>query len=577
MTITNVSEFIKQSLSKLSHDDISKNLKELKENEGITKIKDFDKIMNYFMKSKTFMKNIYDVNIMFKYIEIFEYILDMHPSNGIYDDEQMLYLCERGILNKSLLEKLVNRGLILKYEHLASYLSKIMDINIYYNMEQMILNIRYIIQVFVDRKNIDEKEYVDISKYKTICNDSGHILFDAIYFKQIESVNLDDFDKNYIKKFIKKFHFFDQFYDRLIDSSYKGIFFPFLNSNWNIKNNIIQKYYKNKEKYDINIFEKYVSDNSFYHKLIGLDFYELLFDPIFESKFESKYKYLDAKSNTHFICNFYNYFTLKYEKNIFNKYSELFDYYNKKYSDITNKLKNINDKIILNDILLKCEHHANICNLYKIKKINIDEINESNNDIDKNLFEKLYSGVYNTELLNKCVKLQFNKDMIDYLLKIKNINFNNETLRYAIYNKNLDVITHMLDNKYIGCDTDLLYLVDGGQFGADLLKLYKKYNILISDNVYKELMMRNLEVDYTYCINGDNIKHMNQLDEQIKIEKKNIYPFNTYHDRTDWIFYYEIAKKGELTLEMISKIHHVVGATGIQHLIRLYMEFNQNK
>ena len=184
--------------------------------------------------------------------------------------------------------------------------------------------------------------------------------------------------------------------------------------------------------------------------------------------------------------------------------------------------------------------------------------------------------MYNTELLNKCVKLQFNKDMIDYLLKIKNINFNNETLRYAIYNKNLDVITHMLDNKYIGCDTDLLYLVDG-QIKSHLLDLYKKYNILISDNVYKELMMRNLEVDYTYCINGDNIKHMNQLDEQIKVEKNKIFPFNAYHNNTNLIFYYEIAKKGELTLEMISKIHHVVGATGIQHLIRLYMEFNQNK
>jgi hypothetical protein len=68
---------------------------------------------------------------------------------------------------------------------------------------------------------------------------------------------------------------------------------------------------------------------------------------------------------------------------------------------------------------------------------------------------------------------------------------------------------------------------------------------------------------------------MNNLDNKIQEEKNKIFPFNTYHNYTDWTFYYDLAKKGELTLNMICKIHHMVGATGIQNLIRLYMEFNK--
>ena len=587
MTITNVSDFIKQSLSKLSDDDIIKNLKELKENDGITKIKDFDKIMYYFMKSKTFMKYIYVEYTTFKYIEIFEYILNMHPNNGIYDDEQMLYLCERGILNKLLLEKLINKGYILKYEHIVAYLSKIMEINKYNHIETMKSNIRYIIQVFVNRKNIDEKEYVDISKYQTICNDSGYILFDSLYFQQTECVNLDENDKNYIKKFIEKFNFFYQFYDRLMISNDVGIVLPFFNVNWDIKNNIIQKYYKNKDIYDIKIFEDFVKANKFYEKLIGLDFYEILLDPIFKWKFESRYKQLDTDLNSKFICNFYYNFEFYVAQNIHDKYIEIFDYYNQKFDNVIDKLKNINNKITLNKELINSDFCDGICKKYDIKKINMGDINESTKNININLFQIMYSGDYNTELLNKCVKLKFNKETINFLLITKRINFDNETLRYAIYTQNLDVITHMLDNKYIGNDTDLLHLVDGGQFKTDLCNLYKKYNILISDNVYKELRMRNLEVNYQYCINGHDTNHMYDLDEQIKSEKLQIFPFNTYnsidwtfyYDKAktiDWTFYYDKAKKGELTLEMITKIHHVVGATGIQHLLRLYMEFNKN-
>lgn len=575
MPIQSIADIVKKPISKYSIEDIIKDLDELKQNGGIIKIRDFDKLMAYFMKSKSFIKNIYYIVKSFEYTQIFEKILDMHPENGIYTDEQMLYLCEKTIISKKLIETLVNRGYNMKYDHIALYLLGIIDMNMYshynsYSYDFIKENINYIIKAYVDRKNISSDEYVDISKYDKI---ESYILFRPYYFKQALNVEMDHSDKNFMKDFIVKFKYFDKFYDHLICYEQRGIVLQFTsNHDWVVRNEFINKYMD-----DPVFINSIINDRDIYQKLLGLDYYDIILDSVFETEFNNKYLNINDDHNTNFICNFYNYFYSVVDTDIYDKFKDFFEYYNKKFDNIVERLKKINNRITLNNYLINCKNYKKICETYSLEKLYIENINSSTRNIDINTFEKMYSGEYNTELLNKCIKLHFNEELINFLLKNKQINFDNKTLRYAIYTQNLNVITHMLDNKYIGSDKDLLYVVEGGYFSKDLRNLYKKYNILISDEVYKEFKMRKFDISYDLCINGDDEEHMKKLDEQVEIERKKIFPFDTYHNNTDYTFYYDMAKRGELTLDIISNIHHVVGADGIKHLVRLYIEFNQPK
>lgn len=575
MPIQSIADIVKKPISKYSIEDIIKDLDELKQNGGITKIRDFDKLMAYFMKSKSFIKNIYYIDKSFQYAQIFEKILDMHPENGIYTDEQMLYLCEKTIISKKLIETLVYRGYNMKYDHIALYLLGIIDMNMYshynnYTYDFIKDNINYIIKAYIDRKNISLDEYIYMSKYDKI---ESYILFRPYYFKQALNVEMDNSDKNFMKDFIIKFKYFDKFYDHLICYEQRDIVLQFTsNHDWVVRNEFINKYINNP------VFINSVKNNlDIYQKLVGLDYYDIILDSVFETEFNNKYLNINDDHNTNFICNFYNYFYFVVDTDIYNKFEDFFQYYNKKFDNIVERLKKINNKITLNNYLINCRNYKKICETYSLEKLYIENINSSTCNIDIDTFEKMYSGEYNTELLNKCIKLHFNQKLINFLLKNKQINFDNQTLRYAIYTQNLDVITHMLDNKYIGSDKDLLYVIDDGYFSGELCKLYKKYNILISDEVYKEFRMRRNYISYDSCINGDDEEHMKKLDEQVEIERKKIFPFNTYNNNTDYTFYYDMAKRGELTLDIISNIHHVVGADGIKHLVRLYMEFNQPK
>lgn len=574
MPIQTIADIIKQPISKYSTENIIKDLDELKQNGSITKIRDFDKLMSYFMKSKSFMKYIYNFDTSFGYAQIFEKILDMHPENGIYTDEQMLYLCQKPSISKKIIETSVNRGYNMKYEHLVAYLSGIIDMNMYshsnsYSNDFIKDNINYIIKAYVDRKNISPDEYVDISNYNKI---ESYILFRSYYFKQILNVEMDESDKNFMKDFIVKFKYFDKFYDKLIYYDNRGIVLPFTNNHdWVIRNKFVNKYIN-----DPVFINCVINGLDIYDNLVGLDYYDIILDPVFETEFNNEYSNLDDEKNTNFVCNFYNYFCFSVSTDIYDKFKDFFEYYNKKFDNIVERLKKINNKITLNNYLINCRNYKKICETYALQNLDINNIDSSKCNINVNTFEEMYSGEYNTELLNKCIKLKFSPELINFLLKNKQINFDNQTLRYAIYTKNLNVITHMLDNKYIGSDKDLLYSIyfsDGGYFLRDLQNLYKKYNILISDEVYKEFKMQTIEINYELCINGDDIEHMKKLDEEVKTERKKIFPF----DITDYTFYYDMAKSGDLTLDIISKIHHVVGADGIKHLVRLYMEFNQTK
>lgn len=572
MPIQSVVDIVKQPISKYELKNIIKDLDELKQNVGISKIKDFDKLMTYFMKSKSFMKYIYNIPNTFAYAQIFEKILDMHPENGIYTDEQMLYLCDKMCISKKLIETSVNRGYNMKYEHLYTYISNIVDINNYhYNDKYDFIkeNINYIIKAYVDRKNILQDEYVDISKYNKI---ESHMLFSPIYFKQSLNVEMNESDKKFMKDFIAKFKYFDTFYDHLICYEQRSIVLQFThNHDWVVRNEILNKYM------DDVVFINSVKNNlDIYQKLVGLDYYDIILDSVFENEFNNEYSNLDEEKNTYFVCNFYDYFFCEVEENIYEKFDDFFEYYNNKFENIVQRLKKINNKITLNNYLITSKNYNIICKTYSLEKLDIEKIDSSQRNITVNSFEQIYSGEYNTELLNKCIKLHFNEKLINFLLKNKQINFDNETLRYAIYTQNLNVITHMLDNKYMGSDKDLLYC-EGGHFLTSLQKLYKKYNILISDEVYKEMRMRKYSIGNDLCINGDDSEHMTKLDEEVETERKKIFPFDTYHNNTDYTFYYDMAKRGELTLEIISNIHHVVGADGIKRLIRLYLEFNQNK
>jgi hypothetical protein len=565
MPIYSITDIVKNPLSKYTIEDIIKDLNELKQNGGITKIKDFNKLMNYFMKSKTFIKNNYDLQAKMQYAQMFDIILDMHPDNGIYTDEQILYLYENFVINKSIIDKFMNKVYILKYNHLHAYLYHIYTmIRAGYidNDNELDVKPDNLIKIFVNRIDILEEEYTE-----TMNRIDAQILFYNTCFPQVMHIDMTDDDKIYIRNFISKFRYFEKFYNTLTHEHPQYILY--VSKKWIINNNIINKYIND------TVFCNTITRYDMYKRISLLNYYEILCDQVFYNELKKEYDILDEQTNTTLICNLFDYFNPLLDDDIKDNYADFFEYYNNKFYNIIDKFKELNNKIIINDVLIRSKYCNDICKKYNINKLTIKNIDKKKISISVDIFEKMYQGEYNTELLNKCIKLKYNNNLLNYLLKTKHINFDNETLRYAIYTKNLEVITHMLNNKYNGSDKDLLYDDHGGLFSIDLRKLYKSYNILISDEVYKELRLRGYSVNTELCINADDKKHMKEIDDEIKLESHNIFPFDTYH--TDFSFYYDMAKNGQLTLEIISKIHNVVSASGIQHLIRLYMEFNKKE
>ena len=356
MSIYSINDITKKPLSKYEIDGLIKDLDELKKNGGITKVKDFDKLMAYFMKSKTYMNQIYNIEKAFEYAQIFEKILEMHPENGIYTDEQMLYLCEKAILNNTFLEKLLNRGYTIKYDHIVSYLTKFYNFSSSYygdyDVKKTIVN--NIIKAFINRPKIDPSEYVNVdsSKYDIDIN----ILFNSMYFKGGSNMEMDNSDKKFIKDFIIKSNLFDNFFNKLIVNEDKfSVKLPIIrHSDWTIKNELLNKY-----KYDILFINGVINVYDIYNRLTGLDYYDILLDNDLKNVFESKYSILNESVNTTFICNFYKEYYINENLNdvIFIKFKDFFDYYNNKFTNIVDRLKKINDKIMLNDVLLTYSYH----------------------------------------------------------------------------------------------------------------------------------------------------------------------------------------------------------------------------
>ena len=123
-----------------------------------------------------------------------------------------------------------------------------------------------------------------------------------------------------------------------------------------------------------------------------------------------------------------------------------------KFSKITDKFKELYDKIMINEYMIG-NHISNdifdsIIEKYKYNPLTLNDLVYKLKHITQYQFQKLYFGEYNTDLLNKCIELRYNKEIIDYLLITKKINFNTETMRSAIYSRSLSVVTYLLDNKY---------------------------------------------------------------------------------------------------------------------------------
>ena len=76
MPIFSVSDITNKPLSKYTKEDIIKDLDELKQNGGITKKQDFEKLMKYFMKKK--FKYVYRYESLNDYRNIYEKIYTLH-------------------------------------------------------------------------------------------------------------------------------------------------------------------------------------------------------------------------------------------------------------------------------------------------------------------------------------------------------------------------------------------------------------------------------------------------------------------------------------------------------------------
>ena len=89
MPIFSVSDITAKPLSKYLQEDIIKDLDELKQNGGINKKSDFDKIMKYFMK-KSF-RNVYNIDQFKEWTNIYLKIFDMYSD---FSETYIYYLFE---------------------------------------------------------------------------------------------------------------------------------------------------------------------------------------------------------------------------------------------------------------------------------------------------------------------------------------------------------------------------------------------------------------------------------------------------------------------------------------------------
>jgi hypothetical protein len=448
--------------------------------------------------------------------------------------------------------KLLQHKFVFKFKYIHVYLQRLLSFNTYSHKEENY----YIIDKFLERETIEPEEYnIDYEKYNKLdckfilnyCKETNKIYFDKIYFKNfLVKLNLvNEFICNHTENLMNviyiKFDDYNEF-TKLIE----------------IDANIIKQYNLQSKYFWFNIFD-----------LILTDFYEI---------FKNKLNSLDEKKFSTFIIVIFNIFCIIGDLKYFLKFEKDFeDIYNTKFDNLVNKIKNIRNKINLKNILGTSTHNRNkILKYFVVNNIYIDDINNNYRDIYESDFIIYYKGEYNTELLNRCIKYNFSSKIIEYLLKEKNILFDKDTIVYSIYNENIDVIKYLLDNKYPASDKDLLYCTTS-TFLKQMCEEYKKYNILVSDDIFREIYFKiySFQIPKEYCVNGDNDEHMEKLIADCDEGFKKIFPFDMYHKNIDYIFYYDQAKRGELTLDNILKIHHVVGAEGIKELLRFYMEFNK--
>lgn len=544
MPIFSVNDITAKTLSKYEYTDIINNLEELKQNGGITKQQDFNKLMKYFMKKK--FKNIFHYNNLDNYRNIYEKIYEMYSD---FSDSQLYYLFEHLLVNKELLIKLLVNNFQFNFRYIYIFLEKLLESNPSIDIKAR-EEINYIIDKFLERKLIEPEEYnFDYNKKHSY----------QVFFNYCKELNKINFNKEYVKNFIIKLNFLDDFINHIttnlihvVSNNFDDLL-DFTKSN-NISDVIIQKYSIHSKYFWFNIFD-----------LIFTDFYE---------NFKIKLNSLSIDEFTTFIIVIHNIFCIGIDTINFNLYNHFFENYNKKFDELIEKIKNIRSEINIKSM----QNYNNIVEIlknFKLIDLYLDDIC-SKYYFNKFIFQNCYKGEYNAELLNRCIKYKFNQEIIDYLLKEKNIDFNNETFRYSIFAENIVMIKYLLNNKYLASDKDLLYCVNGGNFFKEMYMEYKKYNILINDDTARELYFKfyKVTIPKEYYVNGDNDEHMNKLFEDCDKEFKKIFPYETYYNKTDYAYYYDIAKKGELTLDMILKIHHVVGTDGMKNLIRLYMEFN---
>ena len=123
MTIT-ITDIVKKSLSKYSYIDIFKDLDELKNNGGITKQNEFDKLVKYFMKKSFRYCHLYIDEHYCNYRTIFDKIFDMHPSNEIFSETQLYFMFENILINKNILTKLLERKFIFNFKIEHNYIKK---------------------------------------------------------------------------------------------------------------------------------------------------------------------------------------------------------------------------------------------------------------------------------------------------------------------------------------------------------------------------------------------------------------------------------------------------------------------
>lgn len=552
MNIFSVNDIIKLPLSKYTEDKLIEDLDKLKQNGGITKKQDFDKLMKYLIKKKYRCVYSFNTPYLTKWRIIYEKVYDMYPE---FTDSQIYYLFQNLLINKALLINLIKNKFIFQFKYIYIFIKRLS----FYAINNTDLNntdfelIYYIIDKFLDRTDIDPEEYnYYVEEYKKLT-----IFTLNSYCKEMKNI---DFDKIYVKNFIVKLNLVEEFIEFYTEK--------LINVNDTIYNDFD---YAEKNNINLEIFNRYFIGNKFH----WFNIFDFIFTD-FHEKFKDKLISLDIDKFTTFVAVIFNIFCIEIYQTDYDQYISFFDLYNKKFKELIENIKNIRKKININTIG-NFTNIKQILEYFEINALNLDDINKNTYLIGKILFEQYYKGEYNTELLNRFIKYSFGKEMLDFLLKEKNIPFNSDTLRYAIYKNNIYVIEYLLDNKYPASDKDFLYC-NSGTFLKQMCDIYKKYNILMGDDVIRKIYFKiyGYRLNNEYYINGENTEHIQKILAECDEELKKIFPFSTYHNNIDYIFYYDMAKRGELTLDVILKMHHVIGTPGMKELIELYMEFNKS-